>query len=126
MERSLIQLFCPFHKSVQIWYNNSHLLIVSLSLIYPNSGVNQPQTKVVYILSISSEPSRNMSGLLKVYFSGNTPLINGFSITVQVFTSKPAIAICRLGQTKTMPCELLLSQYQCVKCSWDFIPAVCI
>ena len=125
MEWSLIQLFCPFHKSVQIWYNNSHLLIVSLSLIYPNSGVNQPQTKVVYILSISSEPSRNMSGPLKVYFSGNTPLVNGFSITVQVFTSKPATAICHLGQTKTMPCELLLSQHQCVKCSLGTLFQLC-
>ena len=89
-------------------------------------GVNKPQTNVIYILSNSSEPSRNMSGPLKVYFSGNTPLVNGFSITVQVFTSKPATAICRLGQTKTMPCELLLSQHQCIKCFRDFIPAVCI
>ena len=79
-------------------------------------GISKPQSKVMYVLSISSEPSRNVSGPLKVYFSGNTPLVNGFTITVQVFTSKPATAICHLGKTTTMLCELLLSQHQCVKC----------
>ena len=72
-------------------------------------SVSKPQSKLIYVLSILSEPSRNLSAPLKVYFSGNTPLVNGLSITVQVFTSKPATAICRLGQTKTMPCKLLLT-----------------
>ena len=108
---TLIYLLYSYHKAIQIvWCHRSIQIVI-------HYGVSKPQSKLMYVLSILSEPSRNLSAPLKVYFSGNTPLINGFSITVQVFTSKPATAICRFGQTKTMPCKLLLSQHQCVNSS---------
>ena len=60
---------------------------------------------MTHALSISTDPPT--SGPLRVHFSGDTPLVEGSSIVVRVFTTRPATAVCRLGQTGTMSCKLL-------------------
>ena len=82
--------------TITLQFNHSRLVSQDIYTYYREEVKLQQMTGS---LLISTAP-------LQVYFSDNTPVVNQFSISVRVFTNKPATVMCHLGSFRTLPCEL--------------------
>ena len=90
---------------IKVWITeNGYFDMVLIYCASTSTGLptsEPPTTPTETMPPITTQPP---SGPLMVSFMGNTPLVVLNTVTVQVFTNKPASATCRLGRAATK-CE---------------------